>query len=135
MYTTNLLEDARQSHVECLALAIRAEVYREMAVRSTGNMSGVPGSGNKAGKQERYIIPLVDIQRRLQAQLKRLDAVTKAAERQIATLKNPRHRAVLSAYYLSIATWEEVAEALHYDVRWVYKLRDEALEILGKASA
>lgn len=118
-----------------MALALRIDTYREMAVRSTGNMSGMPGSGNKEGKQEQYIIPLVDTQRRLGNQLRRLRDMTADAERLIAKLPDPRHRAVLQAYYLSTATWEDVAEQLNYDVRWVYKLREEALEILKKASA
>ena len=118
-----------------MALALRIDTYREMAVRSTGNMSGMPGSGNKEGKQEQYIIPLVDTQRRLGNQLRRLRDMTAEAERTIAKLPDPRHRAVLQAYYLSTATWEDVAEQLNYDVRWVYKLREEALEILKKASA
>lgn len=84
------------------------------------------------GKQERYIIPLVDIQQKIQRKLEQLKRVSEDAEHMIAQLDDPRHRAVLTAYYLSTKTWEDVARDLSYDVRWVYKLREEALEQLQK---
>ena len=41
-----------------------------------------------------------------------------------------RYRMLLTERYVNFKTWEQVAESLGYDLRWVYRLHKEALSAL-----
>lgn len=47
--------------------------------------------------------------------------------RTIAAVPDERCRTLLELRYRSYLTWEQIAERMGYDVRWVYRLHGEAL--------
>ena len=73
--------------------------------------------------------------------LRELAAAKRAALALIRRLDDSRQRAVLLAYYVNCRTpdglrtgWEDVAEALHYSLAQVKRVRDAALAAVEKLS-
>ncbi len=48
--------------------------------------------------------------------------------RLINELDNCKHRMLLQYYYIDCFTWEQVAEKLNNDVRWIHRLHSIALQ-------
>ena len=55
----------------------------------------------------------------------------------IAKLDSAVHRTMLTARYINFKTWEEIAEDMEMDLRWIYRMRKKAIahveEILGNS--
>lgn len=75
---------------------------------------------------------MVDLQHDLNGEIDLLVETKKAIGRLIGQVANPHYRALLEMRYLCFDTWEVIAEALHYDVRWVHVLHGRALQEVGK---
>jgi len=121
----------RQGSLECVALCEQAQHYRELAMQCTQAITGMPGSGDKTGKQERFVTALVDVQKELQERLHTLIENKTKAEELIDTLQDPQERAVMRMYYLSGLSMEEIAEHAGKERTWPYRLKKEALKKLG----
>ena len=128
------LRDVRHCQLRTIALCARAEQYREMAMRATGRTDAirVSGTGDRS-KVEKYILELWDVHNELQKEISVLMEKSRTAEKLIETLKDDRHRSVLQLRYLCGMTWDDIAERLHFTLRWVHKLHREAIEKLNTA--
>ena len=123
------LRDVRHCHMRATTLCARAEKYREMAMQATGRTDAIRVSGTtERSKVEKYILELWDVHNELQQEIAQLMDKSREAEKQIGRLTDERYRAVLELRYLCGHTWEEIAERLHFTLRWVHKLHREALE-------
>lgn len=49
----------------------------------------------------------------------------------INRLDNPTYRTLLSLRYINCKTWEQIAEDMHYMVRNIYNLHEQALKALS----
>lgn len=47
---------------------------------------------------------------------------------QIHQLSNPNHIELLFKRYVECKTWEQIADEMHYTLRWVYSLHGSALQ-------
>ena len=45
----------------------------------------------------------------------------------ISKLDNAVYRAMLTARYINFKTWEEIAEDMEMDLRWIYRMRKKAI--------
>ena len=128
------LRDVRHCQLRTIALCARAEKYREMAMRATGRTDAIRVSGtNDRSKVEKYILELWDVHNELQKEISKLMERSRAAEKLIETIRDDRHRTVLQLRYLCGMTWDDIAERLHFTLRWVHKLHKEAIEKLNTA--
>ncbi len=50
----------------------------------------------------------------------------------IESVRSHKHRCLLSLRYESFMTWDEIAEEMHYDCRWVYRLHNKAIEAIKR---
>ncbi len=46
----------------------------------------------------------------------------------ISKLDNAVYRTMLTARYINFKTWEEIAEDMEMDLRWIYRLRKKAVD-------
>ena len=125
------LREVRHDHLRAEVLCARAEKYREMATRATGRtdamrLSGTPGRS----KVEQYVLEMVDVHAELEKEISQLMQYTREAEKLIATLRDERYRSVLQLRYLCGYDWQEIADRLHFSLRWTHKLHGEALQEL-----
>lgn len=128
------LRDIRHKYLYAQVLCERAQRYREMAMRATGRITATRLSGTpRRSALEDNVLSMMDTHRELQQQIQQLMRETRCAEKLIANLKDERFRAVLQLRYLCGMGWEEVADKLHFSVRWVHKLHGQALRRLEKS--
>ena len=110
-------------------LCSRAEDYRKMAVRRPCQM-------RTREEAEKCVQALMETHGELQEEIRQLLERSRRMEKRILTLPDGRHRAVLQLRYLCAMDWEDVAQKLHYTLRWTHKLHRDAIEWLaGKGAA
>ena len=127
------LRDVRHRYRYAQTLCERASRYREMATRATGRMDALRLSGtSRRSKVEDNVLAMVDVHRELKEKIRELLEETRRAEKLICTLSDERYHAVLQLRYLCGMSWEEVAQRLHFSVRWVHKLHGEGLKQLAQ---
>jgi len=136
-HDTNIREYLREIRFKyryVQVLVTRKDRYRELAMRATGRTDAirVSGTGDRS-KVEKYILELWDVHNELQKEISVLMEKSRTAEKLIETLKDDRHRSVLQLRYLCGMTWDDIAERLHFTLRWVHKLHREAIEKLNSA--
>ena len=75
---------------------------------------------------------IVDMQAVINAEIDRLVNLKEEARSKINQLKDTRYVSLLTDYYINCKTWEQVAEDMEYDLRWVYRLHSRALQSFSK---
>lgn len=110
------------------------ERLRSLAEKITPSLSFAPVHGANTDKMAPVIANLIEVERYIEKRSKELLRARMEAEQLIDRLSDERHRAVLKSYYFSRRNWEDVADALNYDVRWVTQLHGLALVKLAKTS-
>lgn len=78
-------------------------------------------------KQTDAVCKLIDLEKRITAEIDSYVDIREEAEQLISKLKSPVEQDVLRGYYLAGLTWEQVAENMNYDVRHIYRLHGRAL--------
>lgn len=109
----------------------RVEETRERLARAraqlegrVSHLSGVPGSRRRWADR---VDDMVDLEARLEEQLRELCRVKVEVMDAIGTVRDPVCREVLELYYLDGLSWARVAERMHYSVRNVQILHGKAL--------
>jgi DNA-directed RNA polymerase specialized sigma subunit len=126
------LEEARASIRRIKAINARIDFYMDTATRATSSLEAVrvSGTGNRS-KVEDNVVRLIDAREMLDRELARCEGVIAQAERLIATLDEPKH-SVMAYRYLMGMRWDEIAQVVSYDKRYVYKLHGWALQDLNR---
>ena len=70
---------------------------------------------------------LIELEQRVNARIRELVRWKLAANDAIRQVEEPRLAEVLELYYIDGFTWEQVAERMGLDLRWVYRLHGRAL--------
>ena len=107
-------------------LTERAERVR--ARLESGRMSqltGMPRGGAKDWTETAD--QLIMLEQRINAQTRELVRWKLAAIDAIDAVEEDRLREVLELYYIDCFTWEQVAERMELDPRWVFRLHGKAL--------
>ena len=127
------LRRVRTAHRRADLLCAQAEKYRTLAMRATGRTDAIRVSGTpRRSNVETYVLELVDTHARLQQEINQLLQYSRDAEKLILKLPDESQRAVLQLRYLCAMNWEEVAERLHFSLRWVHKLHADAIANLAQ---
>ena len=112
--------DEAQERVE--RLRARLEAGRMSAV--TGMPRG--GSGDWTQTADR----LIELEQAVNERTRELVRWKLAAIDAIRQVEEPRLAEVLELYYIDGFTWEQVAERMGLDLRWVYRLHGRALTMV-----
>ena len=70
---------------------------------------------------------LIELEQRVNAQVREMVRWKLAAIDAIRAIEEPRLAEVLELYYIDGLTWEQVAQRMELDQRWVYRLHGKAL--------
>lgn len=105
------------------------EHYLNMACRATPSLSGLPSAAQTGdGPVAEYGIKLMDIERELAEDVRRMEERYRVARAAIRRLPDPRHRDVLELRYFRGLQWEDIARRLHYERTQVWRMHVRALE-------
>lgn len=99
----------------------------EEKAESISHMSGSSNSSafDKIGKT---VARLVDTKNEIISMIDNLLALKKEIEGVIAELENPKYSQILTLRYINGKKWENIAQIMHMDLRWVHRLHGRALQ-------
>jgi HAMP domain-containing protein len=90
------------------------------------NLTGMPRGG--AVDWTKTADRVIELEKRVNARIREMVRQKQAAMDAIDRVEEARLREVLELYYLDGFTWEQVAEQMQLDQRWVYRLHGKALQ-------
>jgi len=103
-------------------------VERIRAKLEAGRMSSVTGMPRGGGKDWTVTADaLIELERGVNARIRDMCRLKRLAMEAIDQVDEARLREVLELYYLDGMTWEQVAERMGLDLRWVFRLHGRAL--------
>lgn len=113
------------------AKLLEKERIRALATKVTSNLSErVQGGGS--GGIENTVIKITELEIQINADIDKLVDLKAEATHIIDSLENNKHKAILSMYYVSNLTFEQVAENTDMTFRWIHKLHGRALKEFEK---
>ena len=89
------------------------------------NLNGMPRGGGADWTETAD--RLIELEQRVNAQVREMVRWKLDAIGAIRSVGEPRLAEVLELYYIDGMTWEQVAQRMGLDVRWVYRLHGKAL--------
>ena len=120
MNVRETLKSARDSKLLCLSTCVQIDSIRLIGTKAQGEHK----TASIARLEAKY--------HELQDQIDTMLDQQEKASLLIRKLENPNHRVVLEMYYLGCLNFAQIADMMHYTVRWVINLRDAAIETLER---
>ena len=107
----------------------QVQSLRELATKATATLSDMPRSPSpNHHRMEDFIDKAMDLESERNADLKALIDLKREVATIIKCVERTELQTILEMRYLCFETWEEIAVALHYDLRHIHRLHGRALE-------
>ena len=118
----------RARSVDRRADEAQERVERIRAKLEAGRMSSLTGMPRGGGADWTETADrLIELEQRVNAQVREMVRWKLAAIDAIDAVEEARLREVLELYYIDGFTWEQVAQRMELDPRWVFRLHGKAL--------
>lgn len=115
---------------ECRQLEAYLERIRnDMSVVTSPRLTGMPHAKDPKGLDE-IVIRYEEICGKYEKQLKRYQQETIAIENAIEGVQDPRLRLILRYKYMDGLKWETIADLMHYEISWIFRMHGQALHEL-----
>ena len=102
---------------------------RDLLGKATGTLSGAPKAATpNPHSMEDTIAKMVDLENEINEDIDALVDLKAEIMRRIKRVENTEYQTILELRYLCFKRWEVIAVELGYDLRYLYKLHDQALE-------
>jgi len=107
----------------------QVQSLRDLAEKASATLSDVPPSRGTRNihRIEDVIAKMMDMESEISADMKRLLNLKHEIVTVINCVESPELQTLLELRYLCFKTWEQIAVALHFDLRWVHRLHNRAL--------
>lgn len=103
----------------------------ELATKCTSTLTGMPRNPNHGtSTMADAVAKIVDLQAEINCDIDHLVDLKRDMVRAIKAVDNTEYQTLLELRYLCFKTWEQIAVDMGYNVRHVYRLHDEAVNIL-----
>ena len=103
----------------------RERLLAKLTAGRGSNLSGMPRGGRYDWTDA--VARVIEADRAIAAEITRLCTVKRMVNEAIEAVADARRRRVLELRYRNYMRWEQIADVMGYDVRWVYRLHGEAL--------
>lgn len=116
---------------------IKLNIEKLNAVRSSlmgrsVSYEGSGGTGSKENSIEKAIAKVLSCEEQINSEIDRLVDVKLEVEKAIdALVKDERLAEILTRRYVCFQRWEEIAEAMHYEKRYLFKIHKQALNVFA----
>ena len=110
-------------------LAEEISLWRSRAQKITPSYEGQPRGGGEDRLQS-AVEMILQLEKEADREIDALVGLKGEIHRAIRTVEDPTLRLLLEYRYIHGLTWEQVAERMGYDQRWVYRLHGKALNCL-----
>lgn len=108
----------------------RTEELERLRARAEGlgspKLTGMPGGGSADWAD--LVARIVALEDEIRDEVTALCALKREINDAIDAVADERLRTLLELRYRARMTWEQIAQEMHYDVRWVYHLHGLALQ-------
>ena len=122
-------------HLRGEIVRMEEERYKlETQTMRTTNMSPNKTQVSLANNMEDMMIAIADYSRGISKATRELYNLQFEISSQISRMKNLKHRQLLRLRYTMELSWEQIAEDMGYDVRWVHRLHGYALQEFAEVS-
>jgi hypothetical protein len=102
---------------------------RDLLSKATGTLSGAPKAATpNPHSMEDTICKMVDMENEINEDIDALVDLKAEIMRRIKRVENTEFQTILELRYLCFKRWEVIAVELGYDLRYLYKLHDQALD-------
>jgi hypothetical protein len=107
----------------------QVQSLRDLAEKASATLSDVPPSKGTRNvhRMEDVIAKMMDMESEISADMKRLLNLKHEIVTVINCVESPELQTLLELRYLCFKTWEQIAVVLHFDLRWVHRLHNRAL--------
>ncbi|MCD8087118.1 MAG: hypothetical protein LUE22_00820 [Oscillospiraceae bacterium] len=129
--TKAYLQRYREAGRQAARLEQEIARWKAQSQRLTASYGTAPPGGGNGRSIEAAVTHVDELTRELSAQVEALLALRREVETAISAVEDARHRELLRCRYIDGQTWEQIAEAMAYDIRWIYKLHRSALQEVG----
>lgn len=103
-------------------------VLKNLATKATASIHAERVSGTRQrSPMENAIVKVIDLENEINDDIDKLVDLKREITQIINLIENSKYKVLMELRYLSFKTWEEIADELQYDLRWVYKLHGKAL--------
>lgn len=101
----------------------------ELAAKCTSTITGMPKNpSHSTSMMEEAVGKIVDLQAEIDGDIGQLVDLKRDMVSIIKAVQNTEYQTLLELRYLCFKTWEQIAVAMGYNLRHVYRLHDEAVE-------
>lgn len=108
-------------------IRLTGQIFRNTAYlrRYENQLTMIYGDTPETMKRTRERISLLKIQ--IDGDIESYERLNFRLIQAIEQLDDPRIQEILTRRYVSDESYEDIAEAMHYDIRWVYRLHQQGL--------
>lgn len=108
-------------------------VLEAQVTKVTASLSGMPHNPNGGSSaMEATMVKLLDLRAELDQDMNQLMALKQEIADTVKAVPDVRLQMLLELRYLCFQPWDKIAEEMHCDIRWVYRLHNKALEAVGE---
>lgn len=129
MTTKQWLQRAWNVEKEIRDLCDRKKRIYEDLTRATLSYDAKAGSSSADSGDGKYI-KLVEFTKRIEEKTDLLYDIKCEIDEAIERVPDARFRRLLKLRYIDFHTWEQIAEKMCYDLRWVHRLHKKALQTI-----
>lgn len=106
--------------------------WRSRAEKVTPIYTVVPAGGGNGNSTQKAVENIIELQDKIIADIISVAEKWNKIRNSINKLENNQYRELLTLYYIKGLTWEEVAEKMNMDARWIRTLHGKALQEMNK---
>lgn len=117
----------QEHHID--ALLAEAERWRSRAKAMTAHYGAAGGKGSSAGFPG-AVEKVLELEEQIGMEIDAIQAQRNAIQAAVQGLSDKRYREVLNLHYLGGLPIHKVAEKLHYEEKYTYKLRRKGVKAL-----
>lgn len=128
MTAKEYMNQARYLDLRISSKIAQIDRLNDLATHVTSTISDMPRSSSPdPSRMETTICKIVDLEHEITEDLARLMDMKKDLQRVVDSVSRPEYQVILQKRYLEMEHWEEIADDMNYDVRYVQKLHGRAL--------
>jgi hypothetical protein len=107
---------------------------RDLATKANATLSDAPKSGTpNFHRMENIIAKMIDLENEINSDIDELMNLKHDVIEAIKNVDNPEYQTLLEMRYLCFKKWEQIADDMGYEVRYLYKLHGRALSACDHA--
>lgn len=101
----------------------------DLAMKATSVLTGMPHNPSGSTSQMAdTVVKIIDLQDEINRDIDTLVDLKTDIMRLIKSVSCREYQTILEKRYLCFLSWEKIAAAMDYDIRWLYRLHGKALE-------